>query len=111
MHWLSRNWASVNALFLFGAGLSFAADDGAKIKPVMVWTGTDSAQKTESFVICRNEAALQDVWHKHRNSKDKWDDALTCPQVDFDSVMVAAIFNGKSGNEYGIRVVEILETK
>jgi hypothetical protein len=80
-----------------------------KLKPVVVWTGIDSKQAKMSFARCCSQKDWEEIWHKHQsNAKAK---TPSCPQVDFDSYMVVAIFQGKSCQDTGIEIVSVTEEK
>jgi hypothetical protein len=83
-----------------------------KIKPVMVWTGNDSAIATREFVLCRSEDELEKLWSRHRPNKDPLRHGLEsgdAPQLEFDSYMLLAILDGKGKQNTGINVVEVTE--
>jgi hypothetical protein len=86
--------------------VGFAADPPRKVKPVVVWTGTDSKQAKDSFARCGSPKDWQATWNAHCG-QEKPADLPTCPEVDFDSYMVIAVFRKTSR----IRVSEIVEEK
>src|SRR4051794_40171266 len=75
-----------------------------KLKPVVVWTGTDSKQAKMSFARCCSQKEWQTTWHKHQSSTAKAK-SQRCPEVDFDSYMVVVIFHGESFQNTGIEIV------
>jgi hypothetical protein len=80
-----------------------------KVKPVLVWTGTDSKQAKMSFARCCSQKDWETTWHEHQSeAKAK---SQSCPQGDFDSYMVVAIFHGKSFQNTGIEIVAVTEEK
>ncbi len=81
-----------------------------KIKPVMVWTGTDSKQTKQSFARCGSQKEWEAIWQKHRSSNKKTP-RDPCPDVDFASYMVVVVFYGKSDSNTGISVKEVGEEK
>ena len=101
-------------LILFAASASLAAAASAaehlpqKIKPVMVWTGTNSNPAKEAFDRCSSQKEWKVIWHKHQG-RDEQVDVSSCPEVDFDSYMVIAIFQGESLTNLGVQVFAVLE--
>jgi hypothetical protein len=81
-----------------------------KLKPVVVWTGTDSKQAKMSFARCCSQKDWEATWHQHQSSEAKAK-GQGCPEVDFDSYMIVAIFNGKSFQKTGIEIVTVTEEK
>src|SRR6516164_7607951 len=101
----------VLCLMMFLFAQSVASEElPRKIKPVMVWTGTDSKHAKESFARCCSRKDWQAAWHKHIGEDDKGLRQL-CPEVDFDSFMVIAIFHGESYQNRGIGLVTVSEEK
>jgi hypothetical protein len=102
-------WTLAIPLILAGTLLSLtqlqAADAPNKIKPVMILSGSDSGVSTPMRERCCSEKELQAVWMKHQDG----DDRHSCPQVDFDSFMVIAIFYGIDNDHSPIAVLEIVE--
>jgi hypothetical protein len=100
-------------LFMMWALLSVACsaeETPRKLKPVMVWTGTDSKQAKESFTRCCSQKDWEVSWHKHQGG-DGQANHRTCPEIDFDSYMVIVIFHGKSSQNIGINIVDVFEDK
>jgi hypothetical protein len=95
--------------FLSAAPVS-AEELPRKIKPVMVWTGTESKQTKESFARCCSQKDWEASWHKHKGRDEKTDRG-TCPEVDFDSYMVIVIFHGESYQNHGIDIKSVTEEK
>jgi hypothetical protein len=92
---------------LFTGGLAGSTDEKPrKVKPVVVFSGTDSAVEKRSYVRCLSEKELNAVWSK-LCGKDwkKW----RTPRVDFESQMVVVIFNGNDGSDSGVEVPEVVE--
>jgi hypothetical protein len=81
-----------------------------KIKPVMVWAGTDGNEPKESFDRCSSQKEWEAVWHKHQG-RDERANGLTGLEFDFDSYMVIAVFQGKSLKNFGVQVFSVLEEK
>ncbi len=101
------------ALFL---GLFFAqektplADQPRTVKPVLVWTGTDSSVSKRQFFRVENPEAWEKTLKEHSDSgTDRPMDAKIVP--DFDGYSVLAIFDGKNLNNRGIEIVSIVEKK
>jgi hypothetical protein len=89
---------------------AFADDLPRKIKPVLVWTGTDSAQTKESFLRCCTQEDWEEKWRLHRGKVDaKW--LPDCPEVDFGAYMMVIFFEGESAMNYGIRIAEVVEER
>jgi hypothetical protein len=80
------------------------------LKPVVVWTGTDSKQAKESFACCRSQAEWEASWNKHQG-RDEKAEGQPCPQVDFDTHMVIVLFHGESSQNHGIDVVSVSEER
>ncbi len=87
-----------------------AAELPRKLKPVVVWTGTDSKQAKMSFARYCSRKDWSATWHKHQ-STDRKGNKQRCPEVDFDSHMVVAIFQGKSFQDTGIEVITVTDEK
>jgi hypothetical protein len=106
----------MRCLILFGALAAFAVASLAaepaprKIKPVMVWAGTDNNEPKESFDRCSSQKEWEAVWDKHQGRDDEVNE-LTRPKIDFDSYMVIAIFQGESLKNLGVQVFSVLEEK
>lgn len=94
------------SLALAAASVGFAADLPRKVKPVVVWTGIDSKQPKDSFARDCSPKDWQATWKAHCGQA-KAAPHQTCPEVDFDSYMVIAVFRKTSR----IRVHEIVEEK
>jgi hypothetical protein len=86
-----------------------AADLPRKVKPVMFWTGGNSKQSKESFARCSTQKDWEAIWEKH-HEWEKYVGDRSCPDVDFDSYMIVAIFVGK-GRDMGVRFYEVVEEK
>jgi len=82
-----------------------ADDEPRKIQPVMILSGKDSAISKPLRQRCCSYDELRAVWNKHQEG----DDRHFCPQVDFDSFMVIAIFYGIDNDHSPIAVLEIVE--
>jgi hypothetical protein len=95
---------------ILAAAPALAEELPRPLKPAMVWTGTDSKQAKESFARLGSQKDWEDTWHKHRG-RDKIADSWTCPEIDFDSYMVVAIFHGKSYQNNGIKITAVSEEK
>ncbi len=80
------------------------ADLPRKVRPVVVWTGTDSKQSKESFARCTSPKEWQATWKAHTDRLGGADEPA-CPQVDFDSYTVIAIFRKRSR----LRISEVVE--
>src|SRR4051794_26434420 len=98
---------SVAALILFtGACELIAAEPPCKIKPVVVWSGTRSAQTKELLARCSSDDELIKIWEKHARFAPG-SAQFARPQIDFDTHMLVAIFHGKSDTNHGIHVAEV----
>jgi hypothetical protein len=101
-------------LILFAAMAAFIETSPAaepaprKVKPVMVWAGTDGNEPKESFDRCSSQKEWEAVWYKHKG-RDEEVHRLTRPEFDFDSYMVIAVFQGGSLKNFGVDVHAILE--
>jgi hypothetical protein len=97
-------------LFLLSAflvpGMVAAQDQPRKLKPVMVWTGSDSNQSQESFNRCETQKDWEAIWLKHCGP-----DWRPFPQIDFDAYMIIVIFTKEGGSDRGITVKEVSEEK
>ena len=94
-------------------------------KPVVTWGGEYSANDEKGFVRCVSAKQLHELWRKHAPSKliddlklerakQRVPDVIndghqSCPDVDFKSHMVVAIFNGKGYADAGITIGSIIE--
>jgi hypothetical protein len=80
------------------------------LKPVIVWTGTDSKQAKESFSCCRSQAEWEASWNKHQG-RDEKAEGQPCSQVDFDTHMVIVLFHGESSQNHGIDIASVSEER
>ena len=101
-----RWFFAFGSIAIAAGSLGFAADLPRKVKPVVVWTGTDNKQTKESFARCCSRKDWQATWNAHCG-QEKTADLPTCPEIDFDSYMVIAVIRRTSR----IHVSEILEEK
>jgi hypothetical protein len=86
---------------------SFAPAAPLTIKPVLVLTGTDSAQTKQSFARCTSEKQLKKCWQMYLGSDEK-DLTRPCPEVDFESYMVIVIFSGEGKKQNsGVHIVDV----
>lgn len=98
-------WSIIFSGIAIAAGtVAQAADLPREVIPVVVWTGTDSQQTKESFVRCCSATDWQATWAAHLGYK-KYTHPPACPDVDFQSYMVIAVFRKTSD----IRVSEVVE--
>ena len=104
---LVMRWFIVfGSMAIAGGSIGSAAALPRKVKPVVVWTGTDSKQGKDSANLCCSLKDWQATWNGHcGHQKDA--DSSTCPEVDFDSYMVVVVFRKTSR----IRVSEIVKEK
>lgn len=91
------------ATLVFWSPSLFAADFPTKIKPVLVWTGTETKQPKETFARCISQKGWQAIWDAHCVRKKG--ENLTCLEIDFDSFMVVAIFHMSSR----LQIAEVVE--
>jgi hypothetical protein len=82
-----------------------AADAPTKIKPALILSGKDSGISKPFRERCCSYDELRAVWNKHQEG----DDRHFCPEVNFDSFMVIAIFYGVDNDHSPIAVLEIVE--
>jgi hypothetical protein len=80
-----------------------------ELKPVMVWTGTETRQAKETFARCSTRKEWEAIWQQHQ--ADANTNAPKCPEINFDSFMVVAIFHGNSSLNNGIEIRAVLEEK
>ena len=87
-------WHHIVPAILSTALLSFtqncAAEAPKTIKPVIVLSGSDSAIAEPTIERCCSDKELRALWEIHQGG----DNRDRCPQVDFDSFMVIALFKG-----------------
>ena len=80
------------------------------LKHKMVLTGTQHKARGGDVRTMLHTRNLADELAEH-HGKDK-DSALSpCPEADFDSFLVVVIFQGKSGSNHGMRVIEVAEER
>src|SRR5437016_5092851 len=94
---------------LLGAGHSAPQDSTRKVKPVISWMGHDSKQAKAWFVRCERDEDWYAVCARHQGRESTgppW-----CPQIDFDTCLVVALFGGEGSSPLGIYVCEIIEDK
>jgi hypothetical protein len=89
-----RWFIAVASIASVSGSIAFAADL-RKLKPVVAWTGTDSKQTGDSFARCCSPKDWYATWQAHRGRKGNAEDP-TCPEVDFQSYMVIAVFRKTS---------------
>ncbi len=90
---------------LFSFTQLHSADAPNKIKPVMILSGSDSGVSKPLTELCRSDKELRAVWDKHQDG----DDRHHCPDMNFDSFMVIAMFLGTVEGKASIWVFEIVE--
>jgi hypothetical protein len=93
---------------LIGCYTSIASEPPLKLKPTITLTGNDSAVSTASIEHCTEHKLWQTLWHQHKKGSEI-DDALSCPEVDFDSHFVLAFFAGKGLIPPTFTIHEIVE--
>ena len=82
------------------------------VKPVLVWTDTDSNLIKPYFARCDTRTEWVAIWQKHQGrDADPYLTIPAYPEIDFDSYMVIAIFHGKSSMNSGIWVRQVIEEK
>ena len=71
---------------------------------MVVWTDIDSHITKPSFSCLRSASEWQKVWRVHKGCSS--DDGLCppTPDVDFDSYMVIALFNGPYAQDLGLSI-------
>jgi hypothetical protein len=102
-HWLV-------SVFLFAAAPLSAEQLPRKIKPVVIWSDINSKQAKESFDRYCSQEEWEANWHKQMG-RGKGVDGTRCPQIDFDSYIVIAIFHGKWDSNSGISIICVSEDK
>jgi hypothetical protein len=102
MHW----FAVFSTMAITVASVGYAADSPRKIKPAVVWTGIDTKQAKDFFARCCSPKDWQATWNAHRGSGNTANPP-DCPEIDFDSYMVIAVFRDTSR----IRISDIVEEK
>jgi hypothetical protein len=102
-----RYLAAISFIAVLFGSVSVADELPRAIKPVVVWTGTDSSVTKQSFSRCISVKQLGRTWDEHWGKKRLW----RPPEVDFDSHMLIAIFNGDGGQDAGISVTKVVEEK
>jgi hypothetical protein len=101
-------WVIASCLAVaLGCVLALAADPPRKVKPVVVWSGIDSGQSKPVFCRCRSADEWQATWKAHQH--EGGDAGRAAPEVDFESFMVLALFQGDGSQNYGLVVVEIVD--
>lgn len=96
-------------LTLLAHGTGRSKDPEARgITPVVVIAGSDSACSKAECTSCRNRKEWATVWQKHIGDR-AGRGRQVLPEVDFESFMVVAIFQGESSQNYGLHIVEVLE--
>jgi hypothetical protein len=88
-------WYVVSGLAMFLAGSApSTAELPRNLKPILVWTGTDTKQPIEQFTRCCSQKDWKAVWNAHGGRAKDTDDLA--PEVDFDSYMIIAVFHESS---------------
>lgn len=100
-----RSLLVLAAVLAIGGPVGSADEKPRRVKPVVVFSGTDNAVEKRAYVRCLSEKELHAVWSTHCG-KD-WKTRRT-PQVDFESQMVVFIFSGKGDQNAGVSVPEVL---
>jgi hypothetical protein len=81
-----------------------SAGESRKVTPVLLWTGAGSKQTEALFARAASQRDWQAIWHRHM-ARDRDTDDRTCPEVDFGSYLVVALFPGAER----IRLSEVVE--
>lgn len=98
----------ISLLALAASAASAIASPPARfIKPVVVVTGIDSKEDKESFSCCRTRDDWVKVWAKHTGIADEH--KCRPIEIDFESYMVLALFQGKHHSNRGIAVDPIAD--
>jgi hypothetical protein len=100
LFWFALVASSLNAAVMAG-------EPREKVKPIVVWTGTDSGQTTASVARCMSKEQWRATWKAHQN--EGGDDGRAPPEVDFDGHMILAIFRGTGSQNYGLFDFEVLD--
>ncbi|MFL5330171.1 MAG: hypothetical protein ACJ8C4_14815 [Gemmataceae bacterium] len=100
----------VCALTLMGFHSAHSEEPRGEIKPFIVLTGQDSKIDEPIYRCCRSNDELKVLWKQHRDYHEDetyWKDQP--PTVDFSSLMVVGMFNGKQRSGYGVKVVSVTD--
>lgn len=86
------------------------ADDRPVAEPLVWMAGLDSEIRERTYLRITNAAEWKRLWKRHLGSKY---DRYYGPNVDvdFERVMVIAIFNGAAANTRGIEVTSVHESE
>jgi hypothetical protein len=98
-------WLAVASFVL--APAAWSADPPTKLKPVVVWTGLDSAQAKPWVARCITEEQWRETWKAH--GTENGGRARAFPEVDFGAYMVLAVFQGQGSQNYGLFDFEITD--
>jgi hypothetical protein len=95
---------TVSVLAVVGA---VAGDSPRKVRPIVVWSGTDSGRSKPAYDRCRSAAEWAATWEAH--TKEGGDAGREAPGVDFESYMVLGLFQGDGVQNRGLDVVEVID--
>jgi hypothetical protein len=97
----------VIGVLLAAVPLAGAGDPPPKVRPVILWVGTDSGCKEPSVACCRSVDEWCRTWNAHQDGGG--DDGRDRPVIDFETHMVLAVFQGEGGRDGGLRMFEVLD--
>lgn len=108
--------APLAALCTPGVPFVAAEDESAPraIRPSVVLTGSDSHIQKRGYHRVESKKEWIKLWRQHKGDKgtaeyDRDFNPLGLPRIEFDQVMVIAIFQGSGWNSAGLEAVEVRE--
>ncbi len=85
-------------------------------RALVTLTGTDSAVKTQSYRLLRDEKHWVQVWQQHKGlpvtgKYSRTHNSIGLPVIDFERCMVVAVFAGESAQTPSLSVQEVSESE
>lgn len=110
MRWMIL-FLTTGLLLASSIGADPKSDTAAKkIKPIVQLGGSDSAIKKEEFLRCTTVKEWEQLWKRHREGKSPIETNQYL-EVDFDTHIVIAIFQGEQGFHGPVDVKEVNESQ
>jgi hypothetical protein len=95
-----------------GAARAADSSTGATLRPMVTWSGPDSAIIDPSYLRITSAESWLQLWERHSGKPAQRDNIGEpfIPQIDFERCMVVAIFKGRKFNSNGVLCVSLAES-
>ncbi len=95
-------------ILLACSAVASAESSPSVVKPLVVFTGSDSKIDVKTVLQITSQKKLDELWAKHVGKTET--DNRRCPEIDFDRCILVAAFQGATVNQLGNRVDETIES-